>query len=240
MKQTFYTRTGKRLFDVTVSALGLAVSAPVLGMIGVVSAITQGRPVLYSQQRIGRNGEPFTLWKFRSMTNRPQTGSTVTTRGDARITPLGATLRRYKLDELPQLWCVLRGDMSLVGPRPDVAGYWDEVAAEDQDLLALRPGITGPGSLLFRNEEEILAEAEDPEAFNDEVLFPEKIRLTRQYAQTLSLMGDLRWGIYTVLPFRWVRPRLKATGWRLAPHAESPAALPERSASPSRAPGDAV
>lgn len=214
VRSRFYRSVGKRAFDASVAVAGLVATSPLLGAIALVSAATQGRPVFFRQSRIGRYGRPFTLWKFRTMRVRPHADSTVTTRNDARVTPLGAWLRRTKLDELPQLWCVARGDMSFVGPRPDVAGYWDEVPEEDRELLDLRPGITGPGSLLFRDEEVLLAEADDPQAFNDQVLFPEKVRLTRRYADRVTLGDDLRWIVFTLLPGRVAERWLAAAGWQ--------------------------
>jgi lipopolysaccharide/colanic/teichoic acid biosynthesis glycosyltransferase len=131
------------------------------------------------------------MYKFRSMTVG-HGGSSVSVAGESRITPLGHVLRRYKLDELPELWNVLIGDMSLVGPRPDVPGYADRLTGEDRDVLRLRPGITGPASLKYANEEEILALVDDPQRYNDEVIFPDKVRINLQYYRSHSLAGDIR------------------------------------------------
>ena len=132
-------------------------------------------------------------------TMRAVGGSTVTTANDARITPLGAKLRRYKLDELPQLWNVLKGDMSFVGPRPDVPGYMDRLEGEDRELLQLRPGITGPATLKYRDEEQLLAAQDDPQVYNDTVIWPDKVAINRTYLQNWSLMNDLRLIKKTVL-----------------------------------------
>ena len=126
-------------------------------------------------------------------------GSSVSLAGEARITPLGAVLRRYKIDELPELWNVLIGDMSFVGPRPDVPGYADQLQGEDREILKLRPGITGPASMKYRNEEELLAKQFDPVRYNDEVIYPDKVRINRYYLHHYSFIKDIQMIIYTVL-----------------------------------------
>jgi len=131
--------------------------------------------------------------KLRTMHSVAGGGTTVTTAGDARITPIGRFLRRYKLDELPQLINVLRGDMSLVGPRPDVAGFADMLTGSDRMILSVRPGITGPATLKYRNEEELLASVSDPEAYNRNVIWPDKVRINREYVQHFRLRDDLRY-----------------------------------------------
>lgn len=182
----------KYLFDRIASLLGLLLLWPVMLVIALLVKVRMpGGPALFSQLRVGRDGRLFTMYKFRTMSPEGG-GSTVSVAGDARITPLGAKLRRYKLDELPQLWNVLRGDMSFVGPRPDVPGYADQLQGEDREMLLLRPGITGPASLKYRNEEEILASVPDPERYNDEVIFPDKVRINRYYLHHYSFWTDLR------------------------------------------------
>jgi lipopolysaccharide/colanic/teichoic acid biosynthesis glycosyltransferase len=136
------------------------------------------------------------------MTNRLVAGSSITVAGDVRITAIGKWLRRLKLDELPQLLNVLKGDMSFVGPRPDVPGYMDRLQGEDTRLLELRPGITGLASLVFRNEDTLLARAADPAEFNDRVLFPEKVRLHWEYMNALSFVSDVGYILKTMLPGR--------------------------------------
>jgi lipopolysaccharide/colanic/teichoic acid biosynthesis glycosyltransferase len=126
-------------------------------------------------------------------------GSSISVKGESRITPLGAKLRKYKLDELPELWNVLIGDMSFVGPRPDVPGYADKLEGEDRRILLLKPGITGPASLKYRNEEELLAQQEDPQKYNDEVLFPNKVRINIEYLDHWSFWNDIKIIIYTLL-----------------------------------------
>jgi lipopolysaccharide/colanic/teichoic acid biosynthesis glycosyltransferase len=170
--------------------------------VGLLIRWSDGSPVLFRQQRVGRQGTLFTIYKFRTMTNRPVAGSSITVAGDARVTAIGAWLRRFKLDELPQLWNVLKGDMSFVGPRPDVPGYLDKLQGNEARVRELRPGITGPASLAFRNEEALLAQAADPVAFNDRVLFPEKVRLNLEYLDAISLVSDIGYILKTLLPAR--------------------------------------
>lgn len=157
-----------------------------------------GGPVIFKQNRVGKDAKLFTMYKFRSMTVS-HGGSSVSVAGESRITPLGAVLRKYKLDELPELWNVLIGDMSFVGPRPDVPGYADKLKGENRLILKLRPGITGPASLKYRNEEEILAKVDDPIRYNDEVIYPDKVRINLEYYKHHTLLGDLRYIIETVL-----------------------------------------
>ena len=157
----------KRLFDVIFSFLGLCCLWPVLLVVAILIKLKMpGGPVIFKQKRVGVNGGLFTIYKFRTMTVA-HGGSTVSVAGESRITPLGHVLRKYKLDELPELWNVLIGDMSFVGPRPDVPGYADRLEGEDRNMLKLRPGITGPASLKYANEEELLATVEDPVKYND-------------------------------------------------------------------------
>lgn len=158
-----------------------------------------GAPALFRQQRVGRGGELFTLVKFRTMVPA-HSGSSVSVAGESRITPLGATLRRLKLDELPELWNVLKGDMSFVGPRPDVPGYADRLEGNDRRVLELRPGITGPATLKYRNEEELLASVADPQEYNDRVIFPDKVRINLQYLDNHTFFGDINLIFQTVFP----------------------------------------
>lgn len=211
--QSWYVRRGKRIFDFLVALVGLILLAIPLLLIAFLSRLAHGAPVIFSQKRIGRNGMWFTLYKFRTMSTRSQDDNPVTVAGDIRITPWGRFLRILKSDEFPQLLCVLRGDMSFVGPRPDVSGYWNCVTGNDRKLLELRPGITGPVTLVFRDEEQLLARHQDPKIFNDTILFPEKVRLNHRYAKELSFFSDFKWIMYTFLPEPWLRARLRAEGW---------------------------
>lgn len=191
-------RVRKRTFDLLVGGAALIVTAPVMAA-GVVAATVSTREWgVFSQERIGRDGQPFRVHKVRSMRRVDGITTTVTAGSDPRITRVGAWLRRLKIDELPQLLDVVRGDMSLVGPRPDVAGWADELSGDDRIVLSVRPGITGPASVLFRHEEEMLAAVEDPELHNRDVIWPEKVRLNREYVENWSLREDLRWILATV------------------------------------------
>lgn len=156
-----------------------------------------GGPVMFSQLRVGRHARLFRIYKFRTMVVG-HGGSSVSVHGENRITPLGATLRRYKLDELPELWNVLKGDMSFVGPRPDVPGYADQLQGDDRRMLQLRPGITGPATLKYRNEEELLARVENPQEYNDNVIFPDKVRINLYYLDHYSFWKDLQMILCTV------------------------------------------
>ncbi|WP_101542554.1 sugar transferase [Bacteroides cutis] len=189
----------KSVFDRGASLFGLIFSSPILIVVSILIRVKMpGGSVIFKQKRVGQHGRLFTMYKFRSMTVA-HSGSSVSVKGESRITPLGAKLRKYKLDELPELWNVLIGDMSLVGPRPDVPGYADKLEGEDRRMLLLKPGITGPASLKYRNEEELLAEQEDPQKYNDEVLFPDKVRINIEYLDNWSFWNDIKIIIYTVL-----------------------------------------
>ena len=182
----------KRLFDLVASGLGLAVLAPVLALIALLILARDGRPVFYRQVRVGRNGEPFRIRKFRTMRDAdggaaPQ----VTAAGDSRVTPLGRVLRRWKLDELPQLLNVLAGEMSIVGPRPEVPRFVARYSPEERRLLRFVPGLTDPAALRYRDEERLLAGAADPEQLYAERILPEKVRLSLDYAAHATLLSDL-------------------------------------------------
>lgn len=180
----------KRLFDMAVAAAALVLLVPVLAAAAVAVAFSSPGPVLFRQTRVGRGGERFTLLKFRSMRMAP--GASITVAGDRRVTRVGEFLRRYKLDELPQLWNVLLGDMSLVGPRPEVERYVDLKAPLWRAVLAVRPGITDPASLVYRNEEQVLAAQSDPHRYYVEVLLPRKLELSAGYAASRTLATDLK------------------------------------------------
>ncbi|MBD5356343.1 MAG: sugar transferase [Bacteroides sp.] len=189
----------KNLFDRLMALIGLLVLSPVLLIVAILIKIKMpGGPVIFKQKRVGRNGKLFTMYKFRSMTVG-HGGSSVSVAGESRITPLGAKLRKYKLDELPELWNVLIGDMSFVGPRPDVPGYADQLKGDAREVLRLRPGITGPASLKYRDEEELLALQSDPQKYNDEVIFPDKVRINRFYLHNYSFIKDIQMIFCTVL-----------------------------------------
>ena len=214
----------KWIFDRVVSLIGLLFLWPVLLVVAILIKVKMpGGPAFFVQKRVGKDGKLFNCHKFRTMTVK-HNGSTVSVAGDSRITPLGAKLRHWKLDELPGLWDVLRGKMSFVGPRPDVPGYADKLQGDDRDVLKLRPGITGPATLKYRLEDEYLANARnlvyslpftvygvtkddfdkmsDQEIavwYNDNVIYPDKVRLNCYYYRHYSFIKDIQMIICTVL-----------------------------------------
>lgn len=216
----------KFVFDRTVALFGLLVLWPVLLIVAILIKIKMpGGPAFFCQKRVGRGGKLFTCHKFRTMTVK-HNGSTVSVAGDSRITPLGAKLRHYKIDELPGLWDVLIGNMSFVGPRPDVPGYADQLQGDNRKVLKLRPGITGPATLKYRLEDEMIAEfineaknknlkvisgLQIPEGFseqelaiwyNDNVIYPDKVRLNKYYYEHYSFIKDIEMIFATVLGFK--------------------------------------
>jgi lipopolysaccharide/colanic/teichoic acid biosynthesis glycosyltransferase len=196
--------TAKRTFDVIVSATGAILLAPMIIVIALAVKAADGGPVLFKQERIGRNGVPFRIWKFRTMvTDAPRRGLAVTAAADRRVTRVGRFLRRYKLDELPQLANVLCGDMSLVGPRPEVPRYVARYDEAQRAVLTVRPGITDPASLQYRNEEHLLASAADVERFYVEEVMPLKLALNLGYIRDASLWLDVRIILRTILAMLW-------------------------------------
>ena len=212
----------KWLFDKLISLIGLISLSPILLIVALLIKWKMPGPILFCQQRVGRYGEIFTVYKFRTMTvkaeasvaSRNSEATSIASQEQSRITPLGEKLRRYKLDELPELWNVLKGDMSFVGPRPDVPGYADQLQGEDREVLLLRPGITGPASLKYRNEEDILEAVDEAlqkgrrglpigittvQEYNDNVIYPDKVRLNRYYLHHYSFIKDIQMIVCTVL-----------------------------------------
>lgn len=212
----------KWLFDKLISLIGLISLSPVLLIVALLIKWKMPGPILFCQQRVGRYGRIFTVYKFRTMTvkaeasvaSRNSEATSIASQEQSRITPLGEKLRRYKLDELPELWNVLKGDMSFVGPRPDVPGYADQLQGEDREVLLLRPGITGPASLKYRNEEDILEAVDEAlqkgrsglpmgittvQEYNDNVIYPDKVRLNRYYLHHYSFIKDIKMIVCTVL-----------------------------------------
>ena len=184
-------RVVKRAFDIVVSLLGLLALWPVILVGWIAATISTGANGFFVQPRVGRYGKLIPVIKLRSMSPIPGVDTSVTSNQDIRITRIGSWMRKWKLDELPQLINVLIGQMSLVGPRPDVPGFADKLRGEDRIILSVRPGITGPATLAFRDEEEILAQVDDPETYNREIIWPEKVRLNRQYIAHYSFTADL-------------------------------------------------
>lgn len=203
----------KWIFDRTAALFGLLLLWPLLVIVAIMVRIKMpGGPAFFTQKRVGKGGKLFTCHKFRSM-RVCHSGSTVSVAGDSRITPFGATLRHYKIDELPGLWDVLIGNMSFVGPRPDVPGYADKLEGEDRVVLNLRPGITGPATLKYRLEDEMISEyvaerqksgdtrssQEIAEEYNDAVIYPDKVRINRYYYEHYSFIKDIQMIFCTVL-----------------------------------------
>lgn len=190
----------KRCFDLLLAIFGLVTCGWLILLGWLAARISTGESGMFRQQRVGKDGKLFQIAKLRTMRTDVGTQTTCTSSDDPRITMVGRWLRVFKLDELPQLWNVLLGEMSFVGPRPDVPGFADALQGEERVLLSLRPGITGPASLLFHDEELLLEGVDDPELFNREVLWPAKVQLNLYYLQHYSLMRDIAYIFATVVP----------------------------------------
>lgn len=189
----------KRSFDFILSAIGLVLSSWLIFIAWIIASIDTKSNGFFLQRRVGKDGKLFTVIKIKTM--RPLTGvdTTITKDGDPRITKWGRFFRKTKVDELPQLINVLLGQMSFVGPRPDVPGYADKLKGNDRRVLSIRPGITGPATLAYRNEEEILAAQEDPQKYNDEVIYPDKVRINLEYIDNWSLKKDIYYIYKTIV-----------------------------------------
>lgn len=181
----------KRALDLIAALSGLLLVGWLILLCWLLATLDTRANGFFRQERIGRHGRRFRVVKIRSMRVMPEVTTTVTARNDVRITKLGGFLRRTKLDELPQLWNVLWGHMSLVGPRPDVPGYADQLQGEDRRVLELRPGVTGLASVVFQDEEALLARQADPQSYNDEVLWPAKVRMNLRYLERYRLRLDV-------------------------------------------------
>lgn len=184
-------RTCKRTFDVFFSLLGIVLLWPVIALCWLVAAIETRGNGFFIQRRIGRHGADIDVYKIKTMYPARQARSAMTVGDSASISKSGRFFRKYKLDELPQLFNVLGGSMSLVGPRPDVPGYADRLEGDDRIILSLRPGITGPASIKYKNEEALLAQADDPVLLNDSVIWPDKVKINKSYLLNYSLRRDL-------------------------------------------------
>ena len=181
----------RRALDVLVAGTALLVLAPLLAAVAIAVRLGSPGPALFRQTRVGRGGAPFTLFKFRTMW-RDAAGPSVTGAADARVTPIGAWLRRWKIDELPQLLNVVRGDMTLIGPRPEVPRYLDALGARGRDYAAVRPGLADAATLVYYDEAALLAGAADPERHYVEVILPDKVRLSVDYARRRTALTDVR------------------------------------------------
>jgi lipopolysaccharide/colanic/teichoic acid biosynthesis glycosyltransferase len=203
MPNNFYTKYGKRIFDVATSIIGLIVLLPFFIIIAILIKLNDKGPIFYKQKRIGQNFKPFELLKFRTMiVNADKIGPAVTKDGDPRITKIGKFLRKAKLDELPQLWNVIRGDMSIVGPRPQVEKYLQYCKDDYKEILKVKPGITDYATIKFRNEEEILSKYNDTESAYIKYVLPEKIKLYKTYIKEIGFFTDLKiifWTLWRIV-----------------------------------------
>ncbi len=186
----------KRTFDIFCSLLALVLLSPLLLVTALLVKVQSEGPALFRQQRVGRYGHHFTIYKFRTMVLKHE-GSSVTVKGENRITTIGARLRKWKIDELPELWNILVGDMSFVGPRPDMPDYSERLTGEERNILTLRPGLTSPASLKYSREEELLADVDDPQKYFDDVIWPDKTRMNLEYVRTRSFLRDIELIILT-------------------------------------------
>lgn len=197
-KLSLYQRIIKRTFDLTFSILGLILTGWIIIIAFIIASVETKSNGFFIQKRVGKDGKVFNVIKIKTMKPVEGLNSTVTTSNDLRITKSGKFFRKTKIDELPQLINVLLGQMSFVGPRPDVPGYADKLIGEDRIILSVRPGITGPATIKYKNEEELLARVEDPEKYNKEVIYPDKVRINKEYVQNYSFWKDIMYIIKTI------------------------------------------
>lgn len=191
----------KRIFDIIISVFAIIILSPLFLLISIVIKLTSKGPIFFIQERIGLNGSIFKIIKFRTMINDHNSLNVVSIKNDSRITVVGKILRKYKLDEIPELINVLVGSMSLVGPRPDVPGYVDLLKGENRKILTLKPGITGPASLKYFNEEEILSSKKNPKDYNDKIIFPDKVKINLDYYYKNNIWIDIKIIFATILKF---------------------------------------
>jgi lipopolysaccharide/colanic/teichoic acid biosynthesis glycosyltransferase len=193
LRKGFYIRFGKRAFDFVFSAIGLLILTPLFAVVAMCIKLTSRGEVFFRQTRVGRDGHPFQIVKFRSMLEMAsRTPPGITVSSDTRITRVGGILRRYKIDELPQLWNVFLGDMSFVGPRPELPKFVEGYSVDQRQVLGVRPGITDPASLAYRHEEEILSDSQDPEEIYRTEILPDKLSRNLSYIKEISLWNDVR------------------------------------------------
>jgi lipopolysaccharide/colanic/teichoic acid biosynthesis glycosyltransferase len=196
MKQTDYLV--KRLFDLLLSTIGIILCGWIIVIAWLIASIDTKSNGFFLQTRVGQYGKLFTVIKIKTMGNEQDSNSTVTTSNDLRITKFGKIFRRSKIDELPQLVNIFLGDMSFVGPRPDVPGYADLLKGDDRIVLSLKPGITGPATLKYRDEEALLASKKNPEKYNHEVIYPDKVKINKKYIINYSLLNDVHYIFKTI------------------------------------------
>ena len=188
-----YQRYGKRIFDIVATLLGSVLLFPLIVVIVLWIKLSSRGPLFYTQERVGKNFKEFNLYKFRSMiVDADKVGPSVTSGDDPRITKVGKIIRRTKIDELPQLWNVLKGDMSLVGPRPEVMKFVEQKKEDYKNILCVKPGITDNAAIEFRDEEILMQQYEDKETAYIEIVLPQKIKLYHQYIMTLSFFNDIK------------------------------------------------
>ena len=192
-------RVFKRIFDIIVSVVGIIVGWWIMLLAWIIASFETKSNGLFIQERIGKDAKPFFLYKIKTMKGISGLDTTITTSEDLRITKSGKFFRRWKIDELPQLFNVLFGSMSMVGPRPDVSGFADKLEGKDRDILKIRPGITGPASLKYKDEENLLATKEDPEYYNKKVIWPDKVKINLAYLENWTLKKDIMILVKTVL-----------------------------------------
>ncbi len=183
-------RIFKDIFDYTLAFVLIILLLPLIFILILISTFSTGKFGVFTQERVGKDGKVFRIYKIRSMD--VQSGDVITAEDDPRVTKFGHFIRKTKLDELAQLFNILKGDMSFVGPRPDVVGYADKLEGKDRIILSVKPGITGPATLYYKNEEHLLAEQEDKQKYNDEVIWPNKVRINRQYLENWSFLADMK------------------------------------------------
>jgi len=197
---TFFQSFIKRLFDFFLAFLGLFLFALVIFFAWFIASLEIKSNGFFTQVRVGKNGRLFKVIKVKTMRSNTNIETTVTVSGDMRITKSGYFFRKYKIDELPQLYNILVGDMSFVGPRPDVPGYADKLEGIERAILNIRPGITGPATIKYRKEEEMLAQQGNPEDYNDNVIFPDKVKINLEYIKRWSFTKDLKYILHTIIP----------------------------------------
>ncbi len=195
---TFFEKTIKRTFDIIFSVLGIIFTFPVILTAFIIASVDTKSFGIFRQKRVGKDGKVFWLYKIKTMRSIEGNTSTITTKNDMRITKNGKFFRNTKIDELPQLFNVLFGSMSFVGPRPDVEGYADRLEGEDRIILSVRPGITGPASLKYKNEEKILSQQSNPEEFNNAVIWPDKVKINKKYIEHWSFKKDIKYIFQTL------------------------------------------
>ena len=188
----------KRIFDIVLSFVGLIFTIPIIFIAWIIASFETKSNGMFIQKRVGQNGKLFNVYKIKTMKQVDGVDTTITSANDVRITKSGKFFRDTKIDELPQLFNVLIGNMSFVGPRPDVEGYADKLQGEDRIILTIKPGITGPASLEYKNEEEILSKQEDPKWYNDNIIWPHKVKINKEYIKNWSLKKDIEYIIKTV------------------------------------------